>query len=151
MPYSYFRTDVTGDNDLALLPPELRDSPDMANVAASAETDVLERYTRFTAHPSGCAVVVDEGTSMQRYVYLRGYACDPMDAAEPFAAAFRREIANVIRWRLARANKKPNVTSESATSTRTTRVYRTDAEQSFPPDFGRVLALYALGRVAVAI
>jgi hypothetical protein len=143
----YFRTDPTEDNDLALLPPAIRDYADMANVAASAEEDVLAEFTRDRIDDGGLAVILDENTPVERFVWLKGYAPDPFDAEDAFVAAYRREIANVIRWRIARDDKKPNVDSETASSSRTTRSYRSDAEERFPPDFGRALKFFIIGRV----
>lgn len=148
----YFRTSGN-PNDLGSLPQALRDHSDLANVALMAEADVLAHFTtdrlEWTSERSDPswqeAVTLDEGTAVERYVLLRGYHVDPTLAPTAFAAAFRRAIATVIRWRVAQDEKKPNVTSE-ASGSKTSRSYRADAEHRLPPGFGLSLEPFRIRR-----
>lgn len=133
-------------DDLALLPSSIAERDDLEQLAADAEDDILDLYTRPDQDPGQLAVVLDAGAVVERYVWLKGYAVDPNSAHPAFAAAFRREIAAAIRWRAGYVDKKANLSYESAGDPNTAKTYRADAERRLPPDFGRALRSYAIGR-----
>lgn len=142
----YFRTSGN-PNDLTLLPEELRDHTDVANIAAAAEADTIDRFTHPVTDPDELAVMLDEGTAVERYVWLKGYAVDPAQAIASLTTALRREIAEVIRWRAARAAKKANLVSETAGNPMTSKQYRDDAEALYPPTFGTALRAFEIRRI----
>lgn len=125
--------DVTVPAHLLLLPEAIRAASELPEVAEQAEADVLGAHSGTYCYEDAVELSDDSGV----YVYLRGYAEDAADAPARLVAALRAEIADVIRWRLARSRRDPNVDSESAGERSTT--YREDAEHAFPPDFGRRL------------
>jgi hypothetical protein len=85
-------------------------------------------------------------------MWLKGYNPDPALAQPALVDAIRREVASVIRWRLALHAKKPLITQESEPGNgKVARVYRADAEQRFPPDFGRAIRVFKLAPVAWGI
>lgn len=156
--------DPTDPTHLALLPKGLREDEDLVNIAAVVEDDIIDAFTRLTpdctlrySNPStlpsewNLAYGLEVGTVTERWVWLKGYNPDAAQAIASFATAMRREVANTIRWRHARDNKKPNVESESAGDPATTKTYRADAEHRFPPDFGRALEPFKIGATVWAI
>lgn len=138
----YFRVGPGVPNDLTLLPKELRDHSDIANIAANAEADVIAHYTRQEAHDD--ATQLDAGTVAERYVWLRGYEEDDGDALAAFATAMRRAIANVIRWQIARDRKTPNVVFEGGEPGTTGKTFRTDAESKLPGGFDAPLRSFVI-------
>ena len=136
--------DTTNPAHLALLPQAIRAHEELADVAAVAEDEVIEYFSLPAAVAPSGAVVRDRGTAVERHVCLRGYAIDAALAQAALAAALRREIAGVVRWRLAQRARKPLLTSETAGDPMTVKNYRDDAESRWPPGFGAGLRCYRL-------
>jgi len=133
--------DPTNEEHLKLLPTDMREASDLTNVAAEAEADVIQYFTSEDPPTSSLDYVElqdDDGYGIGRYVCLRGYATDPTEAETFLQTAMRREIAGVIRWRLKQREKDPLIASESSGEFKG-RTFRNDAEQPFPPGFGRWL------------
>ena len=139
MPYF----DVTDTEHLKLLPIDMREASDIANVAAEAEADVIGRYTEEGGSADRICTELEDGSGngIGISVYLNGYSLTPAEAESNFAADLRREIAGVIRWRLKQREKDPLIASESSGEFKG-RTFRDDAEQPFPPGFGRWLRNY---------
>ena len=140
MPYY----DATSAEHKKLLPTDLREASDLANVAAEAEADVIQHFISEDPPASSLDYVElqdDDGYGIGRYVCLRGYATDPAEAETFLQTNMRREIAGVIRWRLKQREKDPLIASESSGEFKG-RTFRSDAEQPFPPGFGRWLRNY---------
>lgn len=159
---AYFN--VEEKTHLEMLPSSLRDNGDLKALAAEAEALVLARFTITSdagpeyrsdstlevldraphGVPDG-AVEIADGT----YVILRLYDTDPSTASAVFAKAFRREVANLIRWLAPRWKKSPNVSSESAGDGAASKDYREDSEELYPPGFGAYLRPFKLrGQIA---
>jgi len=145
--------DAEDNEHLKLLPSELRAADELANVPAEAEADVLAKYT-----VRGDEGLVDDGfgylTTRTRtqlkdasgngigvYIYLDGYDETPAQAEPNFAAALRREIASVIRWRFKQRQRDPLISSASSGEFMS-KTFRGDSENAFPPGFGRWLRPY---------
>lgn len=144
---------------LALLPPEMREAQDLADVAAEAEADVINVFTkrtpdlRYTAlQPAvgdGAPTVLlysDRQATMigdQLYVFLHGYQEDADHASvDPdFKVAMRRAIAEVIKWRLRRWSQDLAVQSEGNRDGMS-RSWRDSAEDPFPKGWSRWLREY---------
>jgi len=146
--------DTTDEDHLKFLPDDIRSASDeLANVAAEAEADVIAHYTApaddtdlhtsyYSINTRTCTELTDaNGDGIGLYVWLRGYAADPTNAEQNFAAAMRREIAGVIRWRWTQRRKDPLLRFEASGQFKS-RTFTTDSENPFPPGFGRWLAPY---------
>jgi hypothetical protein len=135
---TYFSSTATAD--LALLPSGIRAHSDLADVAAYAEADVIGAYTYDADVVTGWGGSLDAGIVSLgdgTVVCLRGYAIDAASASAALALALKREIADVIRHRLALWRKEPNLVSEGGKTT--SKSYRSDSESSWPPTFGKWL------------
>lgn len=144
---------------LALLPAELREAQDLADVAADAEADVINVYTRRAADLRYTAQLpaIGDGAptvllysnrtatkiGVDLYVFLEGFQEDA-DAATvdaDFKVAMRRAIAEVIKWRLRRWSQDLAVQSEGNRDGMS-RSYRDSAEDPFPKGWSRWLREY---------
>lgn len=141
---------------LALLPAELREAQDLADVAADAEADVVNHYTRrapdlrYTAQQpialDGQPVVLllTDRTATQvgvgLYVFLEGYQEDADHASvDPdLKTDLRRAIAEVIKWRLRRWSQDLAVQSEGNRDGMS-RTYRDAVDDPFPRGWDRWL------------
>lgn len=136
-----------GSTDLQLLPSHLRADENLATLSEVVEADIVARYTvstadapayAWTATPWGWTLDTGPAAGMVKladnlYIRLRGYAPDAADAEAYFAAAMRREIAHVLRWRLGQAKRDPSITQESTDDR--SKTYRDDAAEPFPATF----------------
>jgi hypothetical protein len=114
--------DPTDADDLALLPPALRTSPDLTDLVPLVEADVLAHYT----------VVVEDVPT----VALRGFSTsDPS-----LVLALKRTTADVLSWR-AKTMRKDPLTKREAGRDKSTD-YRDDVAHPFPPHFDRLLFVY---------
>lgn len=147
---TYF--DSTAPADKNLLRPGSRTNTDLANVAAEAEKDVIEHYTRagrsavYTSRAvwqDGSPVLVN--ATLGLYVFLAGYREDAADAAvdADLKDALRREIAGVIDWRIMQRDVNTLAMSESDGTGKSVSL-RGDANAVFPPGFGRRLRNFDL-------
>ena len=128
MPYF----DASDNAHKALLPTDLRGRSDLADLAAVAEADVLDAFTRYDEAAE--ADVVD----------LRGYDSDPEGAEASLASTLRRTIANVIRWRAALWDREPAASMEVRGSR--TKSYKGSSDSDFPPNWRRPLRRFETGR-----
>ena len=155
MPAPYFNHEE--QEHVKLLPKALRTHGDLETVAARVEAEVIARYRyttfggpRYACQQTTCGWVVTDpflegAVQIDDYVYvcLRGFATDAALANALLADALRREIAEVIRWRLARDAKDPGITSDAGGGdTWKPKQYRDDAEDRFPPAFGALLRTF---------
>lgn len=141
--------DVTNAADLLLLPVALRTDEDIAAIAEAAEADVLAHYTGVipsSLDRRGSAGVVayrareiDDAYALDAerglYVFLRDYNPTLADCEPLLAAALRREIADVVRWRHAQWRAAPLAASEAAHGGKSTS-YREDRNRRFHESFG---------------
>lgn len=142
-------------NDKTLLPPDIRTDPELANVAPLAEADVIGMFTEappylnYTARAGQLAdgIVSQEVqgvdisasvTGPQLRVYLRGYAVDAAQADTNLAAAMKRTIAEVIRWRMNQWKREQGLSS-SSDSVGKNRAYLENFQDAFPPEWDRWL------------
>jgi hypothetical protein len=128
MPARYFSTDGA-DADVRLLPSHLRGDRELAELAEVVEAEIVAQFTRGTFQDPIYAPRVSYGLPSPflaegpyagaydlgdgRFVCLRGYHDDPAQATAGLRDAMKREIAHVLRWRLALQRRAPGVTSES--------------------------------------
>lgn len=138
---TYF--DATDSDHKAMLPEPIRDADDLANVAAEAEYDVIEFYTRYGAETTDAVQV---GTS-DFYVHLYPWESDADDVDTTsypyFVTDMRRTIADLVRWRFEQRRRELGVTGKSSD----TGASRTFTEQfhhdRFPPNWNRRLEKYS--------
>lgn len=147
--------DVVSQADLRLLPPGVRDHPDLQTVAEATEDDVIDQFTVRTdqgptyAHSSRLfareridhnelrdAVQVAEG----EYVCLRGYAVDADRADQVLRVRLARVIAGVIRWRVAQWIREPGVSYVGSTQTQAGKTWRSNADDAFPTSWSAPLS-----------
>jgi hypothetical protein len=152
--------DPTNDNDLALLPPDVRKNRDLARVAGEAEADVLRVYTEEISPAS----YLYRGAMQLGYVHIRngrriyvaldnrlavfldGYTLDADACTNArFKGALKRAIAAAIVWKLEMSGRKPAVRSESGlggTGSGTAVTYSGDSGAPLPPNALRWLRDY---------
>lgn len=145
-----------------LLPSDIRTDAELSNVAAIAEADVINEFTRapgYTNYTSDEELLRDGIVSTEVVgeditaegapsgaivptvkVYLRGYKVDADDpATDPnLKLALRRTIAEVIRWRFGQWRREQAVASASDGNSKS-RSFRDGSDSSFPPDWDRWL------------
>lgn len=145
-PSGYFDAQE-GSTDLAMLPTWLRESEELAGLAIVVENDILAAFTTsdfngpaYAWRQTAQGFVLDGGPlagmvkiADNLYVALRGYAVDPSNAEAFFKAAFKKEIAAVLRWRLPQQRRDPGVTAASDGDKSLT--FRDDVDEPFPPQF----------------
>lgn len=164
MATTYF--DPASVADKNLLPPGVRSSTELANVAALAEAAVIGHYTQnpsyflYTAYDAfirrlntgapwllgfaerGAGEDVGASTvgAAQLRVYLTGYKADASDAnVDPnLKRAMRMTIAQVIRWWTAGWNRQLGVASSSDLQAKT-RAYKNNSDDAFPPNWDMLL------------
>lgn len=140
---TYFN--VGAPEDLRLLPTGSREAKDLPDVAALAEADVINEYTRTVVSIDSWAIVTQYRPATQlagtdRWVYLRGFKEDASQVTDVgFGVAMKRAIAEVIRWRLGDWKTDQRVESEGSTTEGRSRSYRDDARDTFPPGWDRWL------------
>lgn len=140
MPYF----DVADDDHKALLPDSIRGGAELENVAADAEADVIAAFTDTCPSASSldCVQLLDaDGDGIGLYVCLKGYTTDPAEAEQNLAAAMRRSIAEVIRWKWPQRNREPSLSAES-TDMGKSRTFRSDSEVPIPASALRWLVPY---------
>jgi len=151
-------------SDLQLLPAALREDEDLAAIADECEAATLARFTgvlpgraslardyaafSLSSVPTG-AYTVDASDGV--YVFLRGYEPDIADCEARLAAALKREIAGLIRWRHAQWRMNPTSASESSGQGDKAISYREDKNLAFPPTFGMYLRPFDLRPPAAVI
>lgn len=140
------------------LPKRLRDDADLARVAALAEQDVLEVYTvelkqQYLDRPLAWwqSIYAYYLSYNSAYLCLRGYDPDPAKCEPNLAKALKREIAEVVVWRMAQKDVNPLATSESATQALKGYSFREDKNSSLPPNFGYYLRRYDVRPTAYTI
>lgn len=152
----YFNAEAPAD--LALLPTRIRADEELADLVRVVQADILARYTvgafeapLYTrpeagglARPGEYGVFAGaEEIADGLWVTLRGYNPDPALADASFREAFRREIGNVLRWRVRHAKRDPDLASEAKADR--TLTYRDDAADLFPPTFPMHLRPFEVG------
>lgn len=144
----YFDASQASD-DLKLLPTHLRRDENLETLAAQVEAEIVAHYTTSTFDApayawqavdgwDGAVLVDGPGAGAVKltdylYVRLRGYAPDGTLAEAYFKEAMRREMADVLRWRLTQAKRNPAIASESDGDKSVT--YVEDAAETFPASF----------------
>lgn len=130
---------------------------DLADLAIRVEAEIVAHFTIDTFNgPAYAFRQTDQGQVLDSgplaglvkladnlYVQLRGYSETVASAEARFAAAFRREIAEVMVWRLGMAERRPGTKSESDGDT--TRTYADNADDPFPSAFPRHLGPFIVG------
>jgi len=152
---TYFQ--VTNAACLAMLPPDLRTSVDLAFLATEAEFDVLSFYTKpinrvtYLNYPAPAqlpvalrltSVFTDLGNG--NGVFLLNYTIDPTQCTDPgLVTAIRRTVAEVIRWRYPQLKRDVQVKQRSAPSGTSVSGSTTwiDFDQ-LPPGWNRWLRLW---------
>lgn len=155
--------DHTDPADVALLPVPLRTSKDLEDVAPLCEQDVILHFARrqpdlrfsvvdaLAGAAAGRAPATFVWTSRGKatdlgngvLVYLAGYTVDSEDVTcdANLRMALKREIAEVVRWRLYQAQREVAVTGSGGQGG-VTKSYRPEADDPFPPWFGRWLKAF---------
>lgn len=137
--------------DAALVRMEFRDSPELATVAASAEYDVIDFYTktgrdmRWTAGRTLLPTFVESvdvnlgpfEVAPNMFVMLRQFNVDPTVCDAVLAGALRRTIAGVIDWRMQQMSYDPLLTNKSAGDKHATM--RANANEPYPRNWNRLL------------
>lgn len=147
---TYFDASGSSD-DLSLLPKRFRADQDLPELADVVTADIVAQFSLSTYDGPAYAwqatnqgVVLAEGplaglVKLDDYLYvaLRGYAEDPTAADPRFREAMRREIADVLLWRIQQSKRGLGLESEG--DGETSKTYRDTADHPFPPHFPRHL------------
>lgn len=153
----YFDTRQASD-DLKLLPSHLRRDENLETLVDVVTADIVARYT-LSSFEAPAYTWVDAGwdggytldggelsglVKLTDYLYvrLRGYAPDAANAEPYFRDAMRREVAQVLRWRLGQIKRDPAVESES--DGETSKSYGEGHGEPFPPAFPMYLRPFVL-------
>lgn len=143
---AYFET-ATTSTDLLLLPDTLRAHRDLATVAAQAEADVIEQFTRrspvrFSDLRYGFSATVTDADAGTPYdlgngqaVYIDTY--DPDASAATVDAGMKRAlkatIADVIAWRLKKIGEAGDILSSVGGNAGASKQFRDHFASAFPP------------------
>lgn len=128
--------DVTVAGHLAILPEQLQDFDDIADLADDAESELLNLYTAALGNPgsgNGYELLDAAGDGIGLYIYLIGYDPFTTDAEQNLADAIIRTVAKVMRWVFSQNKRDPALKSEFS-SQGGSQTYRIDHEAPLPPN-----------------
>ena len=131
--------DIKTDTDL--LPKEFRASPEIENLSARVERDIVLQYTRRVSpntHPLIGLVgdpFINKGLGL--VIFLLGYREDADDPeTDPdLKVALKDTVADVLEWRLRKNSYTDPMLSSSSDDAGKSINYRQEAREPFPPDW----------------
>jgi hypothetical protein len=148
----YFDPDQPDDLRL-VMPRELRESVDVADIALSVEKEVIEQFQqRITTHEWNVRLdPVGYPANLERriFVMLEGYHPDADQAYGPLRDALKRTIADVVSWRIQMHRRDRAMIVE--TQGDRNRSYRRDAGELFPSQWEWRLRIFDLRQPPAAI
>lgn len=149
--------DANNKQDVRLLPSWMREHADVADYAVRMTAEIVAHFTytdfdgpAYGWELVGASWVQTEGPlegmvklTDNLYVSLRGYNVDPALADSFFADAFKREIAESIRWRMMNERRTATVDPDTTEGQA--------ALEPFPSSFPRFLRPFVVEPVTYVI